>query len=182
MTFEHLVYFAQIAGSAALIFSLIFVGVQVRQNTVASRARTMQSVYDQITNYNLSFLDDDVAAATAKASSGKYKLQIDEFSKFFINCRNSLFMSQNSFYQYRMGLIDRDAFESMRLGMREHLYCTRGFRALWKTVRHLYSKDFRTYIDKEIEKSEGSETTSYFAEWHKILEDEYKNNKRSEDT
>ena len=49
MSFEHLPYFAQIVASVGVVVSLIFVGLQIQQNTRALQRNEHNSTMEQWT-------------------------------------------------------------------------------------------------------------------------------------
>ena len=169
MTLMTFVYFAQIAGSIALILTLIFVGVQVRQHTVAARAATFQSSVEFWTRFYTDLMEANANAAFAKGASGSTELNSAEFSRFYIVCRNALLGAENSLFQYREGLMDKDAFLGSNNFFRENVLSTPGFLAMWKLTRSNYGLELRTFIDEQIATSPKRGQTSMRERWHVIV-------------
>jgi hypothetical protein len=67
MTLEELGYISQIIGLVAVFASLIFVGLQIRQNTKAIKARSHHAVTDSFNAINNLILSDPKVARIGRA-------------------------------------------------------------------------------------------------------------------
>lgn len=172
MTMADFVSISQIAGSAALIFTLIFVAAQVRQHTVASRARAFQASAEFWTRFNASLIDVDAGEAYAKGASGNHELGVEEFSRFSIVCRNALLGAENGLYQVREGLMNEDTFLGSTSFFRENVLRSPGFRAMWKLTRHHYGQEFRTFVDEQITVAAKTKGVSMREKWIELLAEE----------
>jgi len=168
LTVINFVYFAQIAGSLALILTLVFVAVQVRQHNVASRARTVQSSVEFWTRFYSSVLEAESGAAFAKGASGKNDLSTHEFAQFFVVCRNALLGAENLLYQYREGLMDEESCSGYTAYLRDYVANYPGFRAMWKLTRSTYGKELRAFIDEQVAAAPVARQTSLRGHWREL--------------
>jgi len=57
---------------------------------------------------------------------------------------------ENQHYQYRVGLLDREAYAGYITTIKEQIAAFPGIRAMWQLVGHSYSKDFAAFMDEQI--------------------------------
>ena len=53
MNIESMANFADVIGGAAVIVSLIYVGIQIRRNAKSSQSQTSQSAHESLANVSL---------------------------------------------------------------------------------------------------------------------------------
>lgn len=120
MTLSDAANIGQVLGALGVVLSLIFVGLQVRQNTKSLRSSTLQRNTQLWVDWLMIIADPKFAAVYAKGSSG-YDLEAVEFRQFFLLCR-ALFMGmEDQHYQFRQGLLDRDAYLGYEIVVREQI-------------------------------------------------------------
>jgi hypothetical protein len=78
------------------------------------------------------------------------KFDQHQFGQFFLLCRATFMGLENQHYQYRLGLLDRDAYAGYKTTIKEQIAAFPGIRAMWQLVRHGYSKDFVAFMDEQI--------------------------------
>ena len=76
---------------------------------------------------------------------------------------------KNSLFQYREGLMDKDAFLGSNNFFRENVLSTPGFLAMWKLTRSNDGLELRTFIDEQIATSPKRGQTSMRERWHVIV-------------
>ena len=141
MTIADLAHIADIAAAIGIIGSMIFVGVQLRQNTRTVRSSTLQQNTDHWQSYHALLADPKFVATFAKGSRGNDLEQI-EFGQFFLLCRALLMGMENQHYQFQQGLIDKQAYAGFEVVMKEQIAAFPGIRAMWQLTRHSYGADF----------------------------------------
>jgi hypothetical protein len=168
MSLHELADIGQIIGGFAVVGSLIFVGLQIRQNTKSSRAATLQLNTDFWLNYMLTVADPKFRNIYAMGASGHDDLDQSQFGQFFLLCRASFMGLENQHYQYRYGLLDSGAYVGYQTTIREQVAAFPGIRAMWQLVRHAYGSHFVAFMDEQIAATDAHKSESAFQEW-KIL-------------
>jgi hypothetical protein len=168
MTLHELADIGQIIGGFAVVGSLIFVGLQIRQNTKSSRAATLQLNADYWLNYFSMIADPKFNAIYAKGSLGQADLEQSQFGQFFVLCRATFMGMENQHYQFRHGLLDSDAYTGYEITIREQIAAFPGIRAMWQIVRHTYSADFVDFMDKQVAMPSHSRE-SVFRKWKELV-------------
>jgi hypothetical protein len=163
MTLEEIAHVGEIIGGIGVLGSLIFVGLQVRQNTQTVRASTLQQNTSYWTNFITTLAHPQFVTAYGKGMAGRDLDQI-QFGQFFLLTRAYFLGLENQQYQYRQGLLDPEAFRSYELAIREQVFSFPGIRAMWHLTRHTYSQDFIAFVDRHIAATPVHEE-SIFRKW-----------------
>ncbi len=154
MTLEEFNYIAEIIGSIAVIASLIYVALQVRQNTAATQAATGQAYVDSMNEYvgliNASSNLADILHRGANGISNIKGGEIIQFGAFLDQC----FITFEAFYfQWKAGVLDSRLWSIYRHSIAD-LLVQPGQQQWWETRRHWYDKEFQEYINEVMESGE----------------------------
>lgn len=165
MTIADLANIAQIVGSVAVIASLIFVGLQIRQSTRVTRATALQMNADYWLNYFTLLADRQLGEVYSKGALGRVELDSGEFAQFFFLCRATFMGCENQHHQYLSGLLDDDAYRGYEATIREQIADFPGVRAMWQLVKHTYGTEFVKFLDKQIEGTAPHARGSFQRQW-----------------
>lgn len=148
MTLEQLGILSQLVGTLGVIASLIFVGVQIRQNTRATRAQVQENMTSgyiavaEMLTANARVFVQGIAATTEAfaALSNEEKLiyfgQVFAFFKHFENMHS----------QRERGFIDAESWGAWS----EHIlmyFNQPGVQLWWSLRRGTFSPSFRTFLE-----------------------------------
>ncbi len=134
--------FFETLGIGAVLIGLIFVGIEIRQNTAAIQAATMQGLTDASQEYMLLLASDsELAEIVRKGRNAPDQLNEKESLQFFYFMRAKWMRYQNAFFQYQRGTIgDEDwAFYGSLICGSVH--------ANWQNHRIIMSKSFVNYAE-----------------------------------
>jgi hypothetical protein len=136
----------EITGVLAVVISLIFVGMELAQNTAAIRAQTVQSVQEDLRN-QLDF-SQELALVATKAPASRTPAEKLMRQQYFIRAMRSY---ENQWYHYSEGYLDEQLF----LAYQQHLRITLGledFLERWKLHKELgfFHPDFVAFVDEFI--------------------------------
>ena len=111
--------FIEIFGLISVIGSLLFVGVEISQNTQAVRGATHQAVSDQASELYLEIASDERLSRLA------YKMLVENIKRNELNKTDQMSLDfiqlmgfrrvENIFLQYKNGILSEDAID--RIGM-----------------------------------------------------------------
>lgn len=150
MNLSDLANIGQVIGAIAVVISLIYVALQIRQNTNAVRAATAQSVHEHFANWYNSFACDESLPHIALRGLKDYgSLSETDKARFVATFMAFLSYSQNAFLKWRQGLLD----PSLWLGWEQvimNLVCSPGGKGLWKERSYLFGEEFRRYVEEEL--------------------------------
>ncbi len=147
MSLEQASYLSQIVGVVAVVASLIFVGVQLRQNSLAVRAAASQAhsaIYHQITS---SIVDDASFARIWRLAGEQFdSLEPDERVRFFAFTTILFRYYESSYVQWRRGQLDDEHWHTIV----QQLTGSRGSPGIaewWKRRKSWHSPAFQRWYE-----------------------------------
>ena len=151
MTIEQLANIAEVFGMILVGITLIFLTVQVRQNTKALKSSAASAAHEQVGTqlYRPLATDEALADIFVRGLDDPSSLSAVETARFFAFWSNAIFTMQNWYYQWRQGALD-EAFWSSWSNIMADNYPMPGFRLFWEQRNYLYAEEFVSYCEKEI--------------------------------
>ncbi len=129
-------------GILSLLLGLIFVGFELRQNTAAVQAATMQGLTDASQEYLLLLASDrELLALYRKGRQAPDQLSEIEADQFRLLTRTRWLRFQNAFLQYRRGTMGDEDW-----AFYESLFC-RNPESSWQDHRNALSKPFVQHVE-----------------------------------
>ncbi len=109
---ERLKILVELVGAAAILVGLLFVGFELRQNTAAVQADTLQNL-TELTTSSMYLLasDKELARINSKGFDDFASLDESEARQFFQLRRASWIRIQMAFLQWRQGTLNDEAWE-----------------------------------------------------------------------
>lgn len=139
-------------GALAVVVSLIYVALQIRQNTAAIRSATAQSVHEHFARWYQSFATDaSLVDIGVKGLKDYASLSETEKARFVSTFMAFLSYGQNAFLKWRQGLLS----PSLWLGWEQvlmNLLGAPGGKSLWKERAYLFGEEFRRYVEGDLMK------------------------------
>ena len=134
-----------ISGFAVLI-SLIYLALQVRQTERNQQISIRHSRASRTVELHLALADPALADAWLHGSGSPQEITQTELSQFTHLCRALFFHFEDSFYQREEGLLNDDAFETVVAGARLSARSP-GWRAAWRLARPNFVGRFLAFMD-----------------------------------
>ena len=136
-----------------VILSLVFVGFEVRQNTMATRGATMQAMSDAQSGLmaNLA-LDEGLVELIARVfeDSTREDFTTAEYIQLNILMQAYVRQLENTYIQHREGLVSDVVFETF--GWQDPIYATPFFAEWWDNLATRWlSTDFRAYFESRVQ-------------------------------
>ncbi len=147
MTLEQLANIAEIFGMAVVAITLIFLTVQIRQNTRAVRLRTFHTISEAFrTQYALIGGSELVAAVYRTGLTRPQELKDVARMQFYALMHNQVRGYENAFYQQAEGALDARYWAGMQ-GQMLNTCSAPGFIQYWNDRRGWYSESFQRHVD-----------------------------------
>ena len=134
-----------VSGFAVLI-SLVYLALQVRQTERNQQISIRHSRATRIVELHVALADPALAEAWLRGSSRPQELTQVELSQFINLCRALFFHFEDSFYQREEGLLNDAAFETVVAGVRFSARSP-GWRTAWSMARSNFGGRFLTFMD-----------------------------------
>jgi len=145
MNWEAIGAIGEIVGAAAVVVTLAYLAIQVRNSTRIARSATRQAIAETAMAHGTNLVaDKELMAALLK----DFKRQdIDEIDWVRLLSHNYITMRhyENIHYQHLTGMIERDEWQGFRENLKSVLEW-RSMREFWKNEGHYYSSTFRAEV------------------------------------
>ena len=145
----------EIVGAVAVVISLVYVGVGVRQNTEAIRVANHQALVAMDIEKNAWLRDSDFAVVYVIAQSDIEKLtpaQLRQYSSFMADTFNAW---EFAYITYKSGAMDENIWEGWDGFYRSELESA-SFRWFWQRSGANFSPEFKSYVDSHLENAGGT--------------------------
>lgn len=171
MTFNDLAALGSFISGVGVPASLIFLYFQMRQVTEQvrqaeknQRATIRTGRAARIIEMNIGSLDPAVATAIYKCQSGAPDVTAAQFAQYSASCRAMFYNAEDTYFQYRNGLLDEEAFQSFTASVRGFVKSA-GLRAMWTGYRELFVPEFVAWVDALIDSVPLTPASDAFERW-----------------
>jgi len=138
MTLEQWAYVAQIVGVALIIASLIYVAVQVRQNTNAQLTASRQATL--AAHVELLGRSMDYPEATEALGQSAEEIRFNAWLVMYLR------ITEFAWYQYQNGILDRISWESY-MAPTPAVFAADRARRVWESNVIRLDPGFRAHVD-----------------------------------
>ena len=146
MTLSDLASIGSLVSGAAVLGSLIYLALQVRQTDRNQMAAIRHSRVTRAVDVLMAHADPSLADAWRRGSQNPDEITQTELSQFLSACRALFYHLEDGFYQHEAGLLNAEAFATMLAGTRAFAGYP-GYRAAWKALRHEKVGRFGDFMD-----------------------------------
>src|SRR5580693_4474800 len=152
MSLSDLASLGSFVSGFAVLTSLIYLALQVRQTERNQQISIRHSRVSRIVDLQVALADPAVADAWLHGSGSPQEITQTELSQFTNLCRALFFHFEDSFYQRGEGLLNDEAFETVVAGARL-MARSPGFRAAWRLARANFGGRFLDFMDSVVARS-----------------------------
>jgi hypothetical protein len=165
MTLTDLSAVASLVSSLAVVFSLVFLTLQMRQNTKHTRALIQQGRAVQSVDLPLRWAESEtLGEIRLRGDSGDKTLTPSEIIRYRLIVVSVLWYFEDQFHHHRDGLIEDNRFAGSANSMERNLTLP-GFRAVWKRSQHLFGSAFQAYMNNIMQQAQVSVPIDPAAIW-----------------
>jgi hypothetical protein len=149
MTLSDLSSIGSLVSGIAVLVSLIYLSLQVRQAERNQRALMNQGVVNRLTDINMWQAQPDICSLNARVALGETDFSAPEIMHLTARLRVNLLSIQDTYVQHKAGLVDQITFDTLQPALKNAM-ATPVFRAIWKSARTAYSPEWQSFVDKVI--------------------------------
>ncbi len=151
VSLEDLANIGEAVGGLAVLVTLIYLALQLRQNTRAMRAATYEQVVRSTTEWSeMLARDDAVLAVWIKSREGGLDgLTKFERSKYFFTLTTFMRRAESVHYQETQGTLEPEAWQGIRDSI-QGLLDDEAATSWWKENRFRFRDAFRDFIDNDL--------------------------------
>ena len=137
-------------GGIAVIATLLYLAMQIRQNTRSLRSAALDSSVQHFANRQMAIAQDpDLADLVERGSSGYHGLQGVEKRRYRAYLLGHLKEIESSFFKHEQHLLPHSQWEGLQAGL-VYSFGRPGWRQCWKQINPVFSEEFRKFVDEVI--------------------------------
>lgn len=141
---------AEIGAAAGVIISLIFVGLQLQNNTEATEAATREAINQKDLEFLSLRMDSSVLArAHAKLENDEALSPLD-ISQLVHQEYVNFIAFEHSYYQYQKGVLEPEEWLRHKNIVRGQIRHYRYSQIMWEDKRNTFSPGFQELVDRFI--------------------------------
>jgi hypothetical protein len=163
MSLSDLASLGSFVSGVAVLISLVYLALQVRQAEKNQRALVQQARASRIADIHLRLAEPDMAAVYVKGQQGE-DLSAVEFHQFRNSTRAFLAHAEDVFLQHQDRLVSARSYSSFRSSLGRAM-AARGRRAMWRMERERYDKGFRAFVDQLLREHASARAEAGPDEW-----------------
>ena len=152
---EDLDRWLSLLASVGVIAGIVFLAIEIRQNTEMVRSQTR----DSITEKQIAVFEWFATSSEnnrIRVAGDRLGLDPDspEYSQYAWMIAGNLRLWENEWYQYQQGLFEPEEFEPRIYIWKQMIDHAPGIKKMWETQRGAYSPEFKALIDSLIDEPE----------------------------
>ena len=145
MNWEAIGAIGEILSAFAVLITLGYLAIQIRQNTQTIKTSALQSVQDVIL---LTEKNERYIACLMKAQRGE-TLSPDERAHMVERLLTIMRTFEKIWYAFKLGAVSRDQFEQ-NLDLLRWALSVRAARQIWAHLAETFDPEFRAFVDSEV--------------------------------
>ena len=149
MTLQDWGALGELIGGIAIIVSLIYVGLQIRQSTRATRAATSQAFTDQYVGAVLPLLEPGFSEIYSRGLRGLHNLQEDEKITYIAWIAAVLRLFESFYFQEKDGFFDPRLFDGWSMTFSD-VFAYEGPLQVLEIRKHHYNAQFIEFLQDRI--------------------------------
>lgn len=164
MSLEQAAYFSQVIAGFAVLGSLLFVGVQIRQNTRSQRVVAVNSLTAAIAAINVPAMESPALGLALSSVFQSWNSASPEeriLAHFFLFTFFKL--SESAWYQRKNDVLDEQQWIGWEMLLRSMYHAEGVKNGWWRYRRNAYSPEFQAHLARS--EKPGAEMGSYSELW-----------------
>jgi hypothetical protein len=170
MSLSDLASLGSFASGAAVLVSLIYLALQVRQAERSQRALVQQTRVARITDLFVAWAQPDVARLLQQINATGEATSSTEVFQYLMLARAHVFGLEDSYLQHRNKQRDDESFASAAAAIR-NAFVWPGRRASWLLLRDSYDPGFVRFVEETIKEAPVTPGRDLLAEWNAAMAD-----------
>ena len=144
-------------GAIGVIVTLVYLAVQLKQNTKALRSNSWQAIQEAEQRFDDLFSRDPaIGDLWVRASNGGLECLDSDAERFqFMSLAKQLIdQFQTHHYQYERGMIETELWKTWVTQFKADVASHRGLREVIELRRQHFRPSFRTFVDENLQEDE----------------------------
>jgi hypothetical protein len=168
MDLEQLANLGEFISGIAVIASLIYLAIQIRQNTRSVRSSTLATNTANWSSMLVNLANDDQADAYLAGTAGREDIGNKHFLQFLLIARAMLVSFETQYHQYLNGALDRDIYLGYERSCKQQILAYPGFQMVWEITREGFSPAFAELVDRLISELDAGDASAMMRKWRQL--------------
>jgi hypothetical protein len=168
MSLSDLASLGNFVSGVAVLISLVYLALQVRQAERNQRGLMQQGRADRLSFLLLQMSEAGTAEIYSKGADAPQDLSESELERFLLICRSAFLSGEDSLLQYKAGLLDEAAFASYAAGAKGQL-TSPGLRLAWRLLSPGFGPDFVAFMDEQFKATQPRPPGERYAAWKALV-------------
>lgn len=147
MNIENLSSYAGIVEAIVVVISLVYLAIQMRQNTIMVRAQAAQAQVDAY-NVVISTIMKD-ASVWRRGMANLSDLNEDDKAVYLLICHQFTRTLESSLSQYRGGILEPDLYKGLE-NVFKTVSASKGYRQYWEIRSQFHGPVFRDWMEENV--------------------------------
>ena len=153
MNWEAIGVVAEVVAATGVIITLVYVAIQIKQNTASTRTLTQQQLFDSVMEVNCRIADSpDIAKLMVKANIDYTTLESEEQIRLNYLFINWFTLWHSAFVDQKARLLDKRSWSIWNKGLITVLSRHVAVRHVWSEFGHVYDDEFRIHVEEILNK------------------------------
>ncbi len=146
MNWDAIGAIGEIVGAAAVVVSLLYLGIQIRAQTRQSKIAAMHEVsagFRDVVGY---FDDAEKAKLFIRALDENAELEEHEQFQLMVGCQRGFRVWEEAYYMHRAGNLDAKNWDGMNRQF-QSFFAMPAFKRTWSLRSEFYGEEFRQMVE-----------------------------------
>lgn len=146
MTFSEIASLGELISGIAVLISLIYLAVQVRQAKVNQQLAIRQARADRMVDMLTTATEPTFALAYTMGFAGREDMTLTQVVQFMYGFMAWFRNAENFYYQHEDGLLDERAYQAFVVELKGALLSP-GIQVMWRRYHSSFGVEFVEFID-----------------------------------
>lgn len=168
MTLEQLANLGEFISGLAVIGSLIYLAIQIRQNTRSVKSSTLATNTSNWSSMLVNLASHDKSEAYLSGISGKEDISPAHFLQFLQIARAMFVSFETQHYQFLHGALDKEIYLGYEQACKDQMLAFPGFQMVWQITRAGFSPVFAELVDRLIGELTEADSFQLITAWQRL--------------
>jgi len=151
MTLDQVHQISEILAAVVVAVTLIFLTIQLKQNTMMLRSSATQGAHDAMSDiYHPLMADASLTELWLRGLQDTSQLSKVEIARFFSFWLQPMFVLQNWYLQIQEGLLDEKVLDSFGQVVANLHHVAPGFNEFWDQRKYVYTPEFIRFVEDDL--------------------------------
>jgi hypothetical protein len=169
MALSDLASLGSFVSGVAVLVSLVYLAIQVRQAEKNQRAVLNQGYITRVTEYLRWYAESPISELRTRVIEGDTSFTAEELLRLQVALRITLLSAQDAFLQHKAGLVDEMTLDNSMRSVRSTWLNQPVYRALWRQQAPTIAPEFADVIENMLRETPVTKSSDIVSLFHADL-------------